>query len=545
MLKIESYLKKQIDTVLKQNNYPKTVFQFDRPRLEAHGDISVNVAMLLSRELKQNPRQIAEKIKEQINPDPKLIADIKIAGPGFINFFLAENVYRRGVKDILDQAQNYGRLNWGSGKKAQIEFVSANPTGPLTVGHGRQAILGDTIGNLLDWSGYRVTREYYFNNAGRQMRVLAESVRLRYLEILGEKIDFTDDHYQGEYIKAIARELFDKHGNSLAATEETDIFQEAAEASIFADIKNTLKRLGVVFDIFFNESDLYENGDIDKTIRRLKAKNLAYEKDGALWFRATEFGGEQDRVIVKSSGEPTYRLPDIAYHCNKLERGFDLIIDLFGADHIATYPDVLAGVKALGYDAGKIRVLIHQFVTLFEGREKVKMSTRKANFITLDELVDEVGPDVTRWFFLMRSMQSHLNFDLKLAKTESDENPVYYNQYAHARICSILRNAETRGIRFSDIKSLAHISEKSEFALVGKLMDFPRIVRRCATDFEPHLLTEYMSEVAGAFHKFYTECRVINDDKELTQARLAVCLASRQVLANGFAILGIHAPEKM
>ncbi len=276
-----------------------------------------------------------------------------------------------------------------------------------------------------------------------------------------------------------------------------------------------------------------------------KDNGLAYEKDGAVWFKATEFGLDQDRVIVKSSGEPTYRLPDMAYHRDKFERGFELLIDIFGSDHIATYPDVLAGIKALGYDPSKIKVLINQFVTLYEGKEKVKMSTRRANFITVDELIDEVGEDVTRWFYLMRSMQSHLNFDLKLAKTHSDENPVYYNQYAHARICSLLRNAASQGIEPNRFDIFHRLDEKSEFALISKLMEFPKVVFRCATEHEPHNLIQFLSEISTAFHKFYTECRIISEDTELTQARLALCVATRIVLANGFRIVGVSAPESM
>ncbi|NOX38383.1 MAG: arginine--tRNA ligase [Calditrichaeota bacterium] len=542
---MESYLKEQLDRVLATLNWPEIAYQFDRPRVEAHGDLSVNLAMPLAREIKQNPRQIAQTIVEHLELNPDWIEKVEIAGPGFINFFFSPTVLQQAVRDILERGEQYGRFQDAKGKKAQVEFVSANPTGPLTVGHGRQAVLGDTIANLLEWMGYEVQREYYFNNAGRQMRILADSVRLRYLELLGETIEFPQDYYQGEYIREIARHLYETHGDALKDETNLDIFKETAEKLIFEDIKKTLARLGIVFDSFYNELDLYTNGEIDRVVQIFKEKGLAYEKDGALWFKSTAFGLEQDRVIIKSSGEPTYRLPDIAYHKTKFDRGFDLIVDLFGADHIATYPDVLAGLKALGYDTSRVKVLIHQFVTLFEGKEKVKMSTRKANFVTLDELIDEVGADVTRWFFLMRSMQSHLNFDLTLAKTHSDENPVYYNQYAHARICSILRTAEEKGIRFEQMDAFHRLGEKSELDLIKKLIEFPKLVRNCARDFEPHLLTQYLSEVSTAFHKFYTECWVIGDDAELTQARLGLCLATSTVLANGFRIVGVSAPERM
>jgi arginyl-tRNA synthetase len=545
MQKIESYLQKIIKAALDTLDYPHLTFTFEIPKIETHGDLSVNLAMQLAGELKQNPRQIAQNIVNNLTFDPALIEKVEIAGPGFINFFYATTFLQNFVQEILDENKNYGRNQVGKSQKAQVEFVSANPTGPLTIGHGRQAVIGDTIANFLEWSNYQVIREYYFNNAGRQMRVLGDSVKLRYQELCGQKIDFPDDFYQGQYILEIARELKKEHGDSLLKQEDTDIFKQKAEELIFADIKNTLARLGIVFDVFYNEKDLYDSGEIDQVIQFFKEQDLAYEKDGALWFRTTRFGQDQDRVIVKSTGEPTYRLPDIAYHRTKFERGFDLVVDIFGADHIATYPDVLAGIKALGYDENKIRVLIHQFVTLFQGQEKVKMSTRKANFVTLDELMDEVGADVTRWFFLMRSMESHLNFDLALAKTQSDENPVYYNQYAHARICSILRNAEEKKVKYANRDTLNRLTDTSEFQLIKKLMEFPNLVQRCAEEFTPHQLTQYLSEVSTAFHKFYTECWVLTDDNELSQARLALCLATRTVLANGFKILGVTAPEKM
>jgi arginyl-tRNA synthetase len=545
MLQIQSYLKPKIEQVLRKLEFPIINYQFDRPKLDKHGDLSINLPMLLASELKQNPRQIAQQIISELPDDPDWFEKIEIAGPGFINFFLSNTLLQKKVVGILSEGVKYGRFDFEKGKKAQVEFVSANPTGPLTVGHGRQAVLGDTIAILLEWMGYDVIREYYFNNAGRQMRVLADSVRLRYLELLGEKIDFPEDYYQGQYIKDIAAQLVEEYGNSLKDSDDLEIFKSKAESVIFDDIKATLKTLTIQFDVYFNELEVYENGEVDNVLKYFKEKGFSYKKDGAVWFKSTQFGLEKDRVIVKSTGEPTYRLPDIAYHKKKYERGFDLIVNVLGADHLDTYPDVLAGIKALGYDENIIKVLIHQFVTLFEGSEKVKMSTRKANYVTLDDLVEEVGVDVTRWFFLMRSMQSHLNFDLSLAKTMSDENPVYYNQYAHARICSILRTGAEKNIEFENDQSFHLLNEKSEMDLIKKLIEFPTIVYRCATEYEPHLLTLYLSEVSTAFHKFYTECRVIGEEDELTQARVGLCIATKIVLANGFRILGISAPEKM
>lgn len=547
MQQIETYLSEEIKKTLQKLNFPEVEYQFDRPKLEAHGDISVNLAMLLSKPLKKNPRQIAAEIIENLAVDPAIVERLEIAGPGFINVFLANAVLQKSVLNIIDEKEHFGKSTQGSGKRVLVEFVSANPTGPLSVGHGRQAVLGDTIARLLEWMGYEVTREYYFNNAGRQMRVLGDSVRLRYLQLLGEEVEFPADYYQGEYIIDIARKIVEEHGDKLKKDSEKhlDIFKEKAETEIFADIKNTLHRLGIEFDNYFNESDLYTSGEIDKLIAFFREKDLAYDKDGAVWFRATRFGLDQDRVIVKSTGEPTYRLPDMAYHKNKFERGYDLLVDIFGSDHIATYPDVLAGIQAMGYDPGRVKVLINQFVTLYEGKEKVKMSTRRANFITVDELIDMVGVDVTRWFYLMRSMSSHLNFDIKLAKTQSDENPVYYNQYAHARICSILRNAEEQGISYRDAAAVSRLSEPAEKALIKKLMDFPTFVYKSANEYEPHLLINFLSEISTAFHKFYTECRVITDDEAVTQARLALCLATKTVLSNGFKIVGVSAPERM
>ena len=547
MRKIESYLLNKINNALTALSFPIIDFTFEIPKIDKHGDLSVNIAMLLAGQLKQNPREIAQKIINQLNLDETYITKVEMAGPGFVNFFYSPKILQNLLIEIIDQGINYGQNNLGKGKKAQVEFVSANPTGPLTIGHGRQAVLGDTMANFLEWSGYKVTREYYFNNAGRQMQILGESVLYRYRELLKQDIDFPEEHYQGEYIKDIAKEIFEKHGDSLKnrTPEDIDIFKNTAEDIIFKDIKNTLARLGIVFDVFFNEKDLYDQGDIEQIIKQFKEKKLAYEKDNAIWFRSTAMGLEQDRVIVKSTGEPTYRLPDIAYHRTKFQRKFDLIVDIFGADHIDTYPDVLAGVRALGYDDSKIKVLIHQFVTLDQGDEKMKMSTRKAKFVTLDELMDEVGVDVTRWFFLMRSMESHLNFDLILAKTQSDENPVYYNQYAHARICSILRNAADREMKFEDQDSLHRLEHNSEFQLIKKLIEFPKAVERITQEYTPHQMTQYLSDVSTAFHKFYTDCWVLCNDKELSQARLALCLATKTVLANGFKILGISAPEKM
>jgi arginyl-tRNA synthetase len=518
---------------------------FEKPRQPEHGDLTTNVAMVLAKSLKRNPRQLAADILAQLSLDSTLVSNVEIAGPGFINFRFTPKFYQQQLAELLKRDSAYGRANIGKGKKTQVEFVSANPTGPLTVGHGRGAVFGDTVANLLEWTGHDVTREYYFNNAGRQMRVLGDSVRLRYLELLGERIDFPEDYYQGEYIKEIAAHLHAAYGDALRNEPPEGKFKEQAEREIFDDIKKTLKLLGIEHKTFFNENSLYEDGKIDELLHELKKRDLCYESEGALWLKTSMLGGDKDKVIVKSSGEPTYRLPDIAYHIDKFRRGFELIIDIFGSDHIATYPDVLAALKALGYDTQKVKVLIHQFVTITQNGEVVKMSTRKANFITLDELIAEVGADVVRYFFLIRSMSAHLNFDLRLAKEQSEENPVYYVQYAHARICSIMRKAAEEGKTLGANPNLRLLSTDHELDLIKLLLQFPGMVEYCAGTFEIHRMAEYLQDVATVFHKFYHNCRVVSDDDALTQARLALCHATRIVLRNGFRVLGISAPEKM
>lgn len=549
---MKDYLKSQILHALEASGLQSSVeISFEKPKIESYGDLSTNFALLAAKELKMKPREVAQKVVDAMELDPSLVAAPEIAGPGFINFKFTDKYFLSFINEVLDKGDSYGRSSAGAGKKTQVEFVSANPTGPLTVGHGRNAVFGDTIANVLEWTGHDVTREYYFNNAGRQMRVLGDSVRLRYKEILGEKIDFPEDYYQGEYIRDIAQHLNNENGDGLKDQPAEGIFRERAEQAIFDDIKKTLGRLQIEFDVFYNENSLYETGKIKETIAALESKGLVYDKEGAKWFNATVVGGEQDKVIVKSSGEPTYRLPDIAYHIEKFRRGFDLIVDIFGSDHIATYPDVLLALKALGYDTDKIKVLIHQFVTIFQNGEVVKMLTRKANFITLDELIDWVGADAVRFFFLMRNIGTHLNFDVDLAKKQSEENPVFYLQYAHARIASIARFAEDEGIPQSstthDLSPMTYdlLHEKEEIDLAKVLGTFPEVVEAAAATFEPHRIINYLQEIAEAFHRFYHAHRVVIPDKELAMARLALCLATKSVLANGFKILGISAPEKM
>ena len=524
--------------------FDKSELIFAPPNQSGHGDQSTNLAMLLTKKLKKNPREIASDIIEKLQIDNKVISKIEIAGPGFINFFFTAEFLSQIIVQIDNEKEKFGKSNKYKGKKANVEFVSANPTGPLTVGHGRNAVIGDIVSNLLEWVGYDVEREYYFNNAGRQMRMLGESVRLRYLEILGDKIEFSEDYYQGEYIKDVAQQLIDEYGDSLRDESDETKFKERAEKEIFGEIKATLKSINIEMQTFYNEHTLFEDGKIDMVLNQFEKKGLSYKKDNAVWLKLTEIGNEQDKVIVKSSGEPTYRLPDIAYHTTKFDRGFDLMIDIFGSDHNATYPDVLAGLSALGYDSDKVKILIHQFVTILEKGEVVKMSTRKANYITLNELVDSVGKDVVRYFFSMRSPSSHLNFDIDVAKKQSEENPVFYLQYAHARISSILRMTEEQNL-LAVFDNLDLLNTQTEMNLMKKLYQFGDEVLYSAENYEPHRITNYLEEVASLFHKFYTECRIIGTEEKLASARIALATATQTVIKNGLTILGVTAPNKM
>jgi len=542
---LKIYLNKLITEAAEKLPYLKDVnITFDIPKVEVHGDLSCNAAMLLTKKLKKNPRQIAEEIISNLNVDEKIIEKIEIAGSGFINFFFSARYVAQIVNRILEKGVKFGSSEKYSGKRANVEFVSANPTGPLTVGHGRGAVIGDTVANLLEWIGYEVEREYYFNDAGRQMRILGDSVRLRYLELLGEKIDFPEDYYQGEYIIEAAKKLIDEKNDTLKDEPAEGVFKDHVEAIIFNEIKETLKRLTIHFKTFFNEKSLYDDGKIDKLLSEFEKKNLSYEKEGAKWLKFSDLGIDQDKVIVKSTGEPTYRLPDIAYHITKFERGYDLIVDLFGADHKDSYPDVVAGLKALSYDTEKIKVLIHQFVTLVEGGDVVKMSTRKANIVALDELIDEVGIDIVRYFFNMRGISSHMNFDLALAKKQSDENPVFYLQYAHARICSILKNVKEENLEAS-VENLQLLTTVEEQQLIKRLHQFEDEVLYSALNYEPNRVCTYLETLASAFHKFYTFCRILGTEKDLAEARLALAVATKNVIKNGLTILGVDAPEKM
>jgi len=522
-------------------------YSLEAPKHAGQGDLATNLAMVVAGKEKKNPRAIAQQFVELIAPHTDLLDKVEIAGPGFVNFFINNSVWQSVLPEICAQGQDFGKSAIGGNKKVLVEFVSANPTGPLSVGHGRQAVLGDAIARLLSATGHAVTREYYYNDAGRQMRVLGESTRARYLEELGLPFTFPEDGYQGEYIREIARELIKEKGDSLKDEPDYTPFKRKAEQVIFDDINGTLRRLAVVFDHYYNEHSLYENGLVDDVVASLRAKNLAYDQDGAVWFKGTEFGLPQDRVIIKSTGEPTYRLPDMAYHREKFRRGFDWMVDIFGSDHIATVPDVLAGVKALGYDPEKVTVVLHQFVTLMRDGQQVKMSTRKATFVTVDELVDMVGVDVTRFFFLMRKADSQLEFDLGLAMKEGQENPVFYVQYGHARLASIRKQAEAKGVAIGALKEapLARLSLEDETNLLKAMAAYPGLVESAALELAPHRIVFYLQDLAAQFHSYYNKTRVISEDEELSRARLWLAEAVKIVLRNGLTLIGVSAPETM
>jgi len=522
-------------------------YTVELPKREGQGDFSTNIAMVLAGIEKKNPREIASAVAEKLVERKEFIEKVDIAGPGFVNITIQPKVWQDVIAEVYKKGDDFGKSNIGNQRKVMVEFVSANPTGPLSIGHGRQAILGDSIARLLEATGHDVFREYYYNNAGRQMRILGESTRARYLELIGADFEFPEDGYQGEYIIEIAKSLVEEHGEGLKDEPDVTPFKAQAERYIFKDISSTLERMGIVFDNYYNEQSLYDDGHIDSVVQELRDKGLVYDKDGAVWFETTKVGQEQDRVIIKSTGEPTYRLPDIAYHREKFKRNFDWLIDIFGSDHIATVPDVLSGVEALGYDASKITVVLHQFVTLTRDGKQVKMSTRKANFVTVDELMDEVGEDVVRFFFMMRKADSQLEFDLNLAASQSQDNPVYYVQYAHARLCSILDQGEKAKLAIAQPGSaaLARLTEPEEIVLLKMVSAFPAVIENSGLKLAPHKAIFYLMELAAAFHSYYNKHKVITEDAELSQARLCLIDTLRITLNNALKILGISAPESM
>ena len=540
-MKLKKLMHDFLQDYLDQNKIEFSEWGVNVNNQEGFGDYSSNIALKLAKILKKAPIEIAENIAIHSNASENVFT-LSASQPGFVNFHISNDYYLKILKQIINESENFGKkkkLN----KSANVEFVSSNPTGPLTVGHGRQAILGDMVSNILTWNGYNVTREYYYNDAGKQMRVLAESCYAKYAKQVGRDVEMPENGYVGTYLDEIAEKIVNEHGKDLES--DNPIFRDFTEKEIFANIENTLENLGIKFDVFTKEGTFYKNGAIDNVLKILKEKNLSYEKDGAVWFKTSSLNKEEDKVLVKSSGEPTYRLPDIAYHADKVDRGFDLIVDIFGADHIDTYPDVILGLKCLDKKTEHIKVVIHQFVTIKKGGEIVKMSTRKANFITLDELKDELSSDIIRYFFIMRGANSHLDFDLDLAKDESEKNPVYYLQYANARISNLLKRYDKEISTDSKI-DYSLLKEKDEIALVKLLSEFPVKMEDVSHSLEPRKIATYLEEVAAAYHKFYGNHKVINpQNTHLSSARKKLCEATKIILTNGLSILGISAPERM
>ncbi|MGE4653152.1 MAG: arginine--tRNA ligase [Myxococcota bacterium] len=550
------------------------VFALERPKREAHGDFACNAAMLLARVLGEAPRDIAGRLVEALLAHPEVVSRAEVAGPGFVNIWLAEESWHDLLRRVLEEGAKFGNSARGAGLRVQVEFVSANPTGPLTLGHGRQAALGDSLARLLAAAGYEVTREYYFNNGGRQMRVLGQSVKARYLEQLGlaapppeealadpekswqEEVDglpvaFPPDGYRGDYISGLAARLREEHADSLVEEPAEDLFRETAESHIFGEIRKTLGDLGIHFDVYANEKDLLKEGKLAEVLEDLKERGLVYDFEGATWLRATELGLDRDRVLVKSSGEPTYLLPDIAYHREKFRRGFDRVIDVQGADHKEQFPFVTAAVGALGLPADQVELVMHQFVTLSEGGQQVKQSTRRATYVTVDELLADVGADVFRFFMVQRRAESHLAFDLDLARdTDWKKNPTYYVQYAHARTHGIERKAAEEGVGMPDAASVNAdaLVLPEEIAILRKLSDFPEVVGAAAESSEPHHICYYAQQLAGLWNPYLQDGvnhRVISGDAPLTNARLGLALAVRVVLAKSLNLLGLSAPERM
>lgn len=525
-------------------------FVIEVPKDKSHGDLATNAAMQLTRIAKRNPRQIAEAIVENLDLSAASIQSAEIAGPGFINFRMDRSYLYNVIREVSEQGDNYGRIGMGAGQRIQVEFVSANPTGSLHLGHARGAAVGDALCNLLDFAGYEMTREYYINDAGNQVNNLAKSIECRYKQALGQEADMPEDGYYGEDIKGFAQELVEKEGDrllNLADAERLTFFRSYGLEKELDKIKRDLGRFGVPFDVWFSETSLYENGEVIKALDALKARGKVYEHEGATWLRTTEFGDDKDRVLIKNDGSYTYLTPDVAYHMDKYDRGYDQIINIWGADHHGYIPRMKAAMEALGNDPDKLIVLIAQMVSLYQDGEKVKMSKRTGKAVTMQDLMDEVGVDAIRYFFTMRSMDSHLDFDMDLAISTSNENPVYYVQYAHARICSIFRQAEEQGIARKPLAEihLAKLTAEHEYDLLRKMGELPEEIAVAARDYAPHRLIRYVYELASLFHSYYKAERVITEDAEQTQARLALLGAVRTVLANVLRLVGVSAPERM
>ncbi len=526
------------------------VIELERPRERSHGDWATNLALTLAGALDMAPRRVAEAIIAHAHPDPAQVSGIEVAGPGFINFRLASQWLHRIPIEIERSGDSYGHSDLGGGRRVQVEFVSANPVGPMHIGHGRWAAVGDVLASCLAATGHQVEREFYINDYGSQMEVFGRSVAARYLELVGEPADFPEDGYQGEYIRDIAREIVEREGDRYLAMppeERETTFRERAYVEVLDHLKKTLADMGVTFDVWFSERSLYAGGAVEETVEELRRRGHVYERDGAVWLRTTEFGDDKDRVLIREGGLPTYFCADIAYHRDKLTRGFQTIINIWGADHHGYVKRMQAALRALGHDEDVLEVIIGQLVNLFRAGEPVRMSKRTGEMVTLEELLDEVGRDAARYFFLMRSTDTSLDFDIELAKKQTQDNPVFYVQYAHARISSILTHAAERGVEPVPAAEadLGLLSEEGDLALLRKLAEWPEILARAAESRAPYTIAKYAEELAGDFHVFYTKCRVVTDDPELSRARLTLVRAAQLLLKQVLGLAGVRAPDSM
>lgn len=526
--------------------------ELEIPKIREHGDYASNVAFGLTRILKKSPREIASQIVDRLNDSDHMLEKVEIAGPGFINFFISANAWHGIIRDILDNPIEYGRQNIGRGKKVQVEFVSANPTGPLHIGHGRGAAIGDALSNILEAYGYRVQREYYINDAGNQMDTLGRSLYYRYQQELGENIEFPDNHYRGEYMRDLAKDLIREEGERFRDAPLGGVlsfFTTYAASRILDGIKEDLGIFGVHFGNYYSERQLHDRDAIMQTIELLRERGFIYENEGAVWFRSTSFGDEKDRVVIRANGVSTYFAADLAYHSDKIERGFKMMVDIWGADHHGYIERMSAGVQALGRKKDALRVVLVQLVNLLRGGVPVAMSTRGGEFVTLREVLDEVGKDATRFIFLTRRTDSPLDFDLEVAKAQSNDNPVFYVQYAHARLCSVFEVARERGIEFDwgslGAEALDLLKLPQEFALMKLLGEYPELLANCSKMLEPHLIPYYLHQLVSLFHSYYHDNRILGDDPDLTRARLCLAAAIKEVIRNALELLGVTAPQKM
>ena len=524
-------------------------FRVEIPPNEQFGDFSTNVAMINAKIVKTSPRKLAEKIADMLKENSE-IEQIEIAGPGFINLFLSHDFYQKGLSEIIDQKANeYFKSDLGNGQRIQLEFVSANPTGPLTVGHGRQAVIGDILSSIYKRFGYEVTKEYYFNDAGRQMKLLAKSVYIRYNELFDISEDITEGGYKGDYIIDIAKKIKSNEGDKFKEKWNDQIelfFLDIAKEEMFKHIKNTLIAMNIQFDVYFSEGSLFTDGTVEKVKKIFKEKNLVYEKDGALWLKVSEIIDEKDKVLIRSDGMPTYFFTDIANHYKKYERGFKKVYDIWGADHHGHIPRMQAAMKALGFDEDFFNVILHQMVTLKQKGDVIKMSTRQGTFITLDELIEMVGKDATRYFYAMVDKDGQLIFDIDLARSTSMDNPVYYVQYAHARICSLLANAEKKGLTFVPGKNINELTSRQDSLFIRDLMLYTDALIEVIQTNSPHKLTNYIHDLASKFHQYYNSNVFVDQDNEsLSNARLSLAYATRKVIKDALILLGVSAPEIM